>query len=175
MLRVAPIFRTLLASQRRTTVQKALPLLREGGSIILDASIVASKGFPDLSGYSATKAALRSFTRTFTTDLKERKIRINVGACRLHTDAGVTRVARAPIGEWARIGVDDTRIRWTVAACVLRRSGIARRRECATVAVRGGPPLAHPWFHLVKVWGIKGDRRSLRGHGDDLGGADVGS
>ena len=59
------------------TVQKALPLLRDGSSIILNASIVASRGFPDLSVYSATKAALRSFARTFTTDLKERKIRIN--------------------------------------------------------------------------------------------------
>jgi NAD(P)-dependent dehydrogenase (short-subunit alcohol dehydrogenase family) len=78
MRRVTPIFRTLLASQRRTTVQKALPLLGDGSSIILNASIVASKGFPDLSVYSATKSALRSFARTFTTDLKERKIRVNV-------------------------------------------------------------------------------------------------
>jgi NAD(P)-dependent dehydrogenase (short-subunit alcohol dehydrogenase family) len=60
------------------TVQKALPLLRDGGSIILNASIVASKGFPALSVYSATKAALRSFARTWTTDLKARKIRVNV-------------------------------------------------------------------------------------------------
>jgi NAD(P)-dependent dehydrogenase (short-subunit alcohol dehydrogenase family) len=60
------------------TVQKALPLLRDGGSIILNASIVASRGLPDLSVYSATKAALRSFARTWTTDLKSRKIRVNV-------------------------------------------------------------------------------------------------
>jgi len=60
------------------TVQKALPLLRDGSSIILNASIVASKGFPDLSVYSATKAALRSFARTWTTDLKGRNIRVNV-------------------------------------------------------------------------------------------------
>jgi NAD(P)-dependent dehydrogenase (short-subunit alcohol dehydrogenase family) len=60
------------------TVQKALPLLREGASIILNASIVASKGFPSLSVYSATKAALRSFARTWTVDLKDRKIRVNV-------------------------------------------------------------------------------------------------
>ena len=60
------------------TVQKALPLLRAGASVILNASIVASKGFPDISVYSATKAALRSFARTWTTDLKGKNIRVNV-------------------------------------------------------------------------------------------------
>ena len=59
------------------TVQKALPLIPEGGSIILNASIVASKGFPANSVYSATKAALRSFARTWTMDLKDRRIRVN--------------------------------------------------------------------------------------------------
>ena len=59
------------------TVQKALPLLVDGGSIILNASIVASKGAPALSVYSATKAAVRSFARTWATDLKGRKIRVN--------------------------------------------------------------------------------------------------
>jgi NAD(P)-dependent dehydrogenase (short-subunit alcohol dehydrogenase family) len=60
------------------TVQKALPLLRDGASIILCSSIVGSKGFPARSVYSATKAALRSFARTWTSDLKARKIRVNV-------------------------------------------------------------------------------------------------
>jgi NAD(P)-dependent dehydrogenase (short-subunit alcohol dehydrogenase family) len=59
------------------TVQKALPLLPDGASIILNASIVASKGLPDWSVYSATKAAVRSFARTWTTDLKDRRIRVN--------------------------------------------------------------------------------------------------
>jgi NAD(P)-dependent dehydrogenase (short-subunit alcohol dehydrogenase family) len=59
------------------TVQKALPLLRDGGSIILNASIVASKGLSSNSVYSATKAAVRSFARTWTTDLKDRGIRVN--------------------------------------------------------------------------------------------------
>jgi NAD(P)-dependent dehydrogenase (short-subunit alcohol dehydrogenase family) len=59
------------------TVQKALPLLPDGASIILNASIVGSKGLPANSVYSATKAAVRSFARTFTTDLKARKIRVN--------------------------------------------------------------------------------------------------
>jgi NAD(P)-dependent dehydrogenase (short-subunit alcohol dehydrogenase family) len=49
------------------TVQKALPLMLDGGSIILNASIVASKGFVGWSVYSATKAAVRSFARTWTT------------------------------------------------------------------------------------------------------------
>ena len=59
------------------TVQKALPLLPNGASIILNASIVASKGLPANSVYSATKAAVRSFARTWTTDLKDRRIRVN--------------------------------------------------------------------------------------------------
>jgi NAD(P)-dependent dehydrogenase (short-subunit alcohol dehydrogenase family) len=59
------------------TVQKALPFLPDGASIILNASIVGSKGFSANSVYSATKAALRSFARTWTTDLKDRRIRVN--------------------------------------------------------------------------------------------------
>ena len=59
------------------TVQKSLPLLRDGGSIILNASIVGSKGLSSNSVYSATKAAVRSFARTWTTDLKDRRIRVN--------------------------------------------------------------------------------------------------
>jgi NAD(P)-dependent dehydrogenase (short-subunit alcohol dehydrogenase family) len=59
------------------TVQKALPLMPDGASIILNASIVASKGFTANSVYSATKAAVRSFARTSTTDLKDRRIRVN--------------------------------------------------------------------------------------------------
>jgi NAD(P)-dependent dehydrogenase (short-subunit alcohol dehydrogenase family) len=59
------------------TVQKALPLVPDGGSIILNASIVASKGLPETSVYNATKAAVRSFARTWTTDLKDRRIRVN--------------------------------------------------------------------------------------------------
>ena len=59
------------------TVQKALPLMPEGSSIILNASVVGSKGLSSNSVYSATKAAIRSFARTWTTDLKERRIRVN--------------------------------------------------------------------------------------------------
>jgi NAD(P)-dependent dehydrogenase (short-subunit alcohol dehydrogenase family) len=59
------------------TVQKALPLMPEGASITLNASIVGSKGLSSNSVYSATKAAIRSFARTWTTDLKDRGIRVN--------------------------------------------------------------------------------------------------
>ena len=59
------------------TVQKALPLLPDGASIILNASVVGSKGLASNSVYSATKAAVRSFARTWTTDLKARRIRVN--------------------------------------------------------------------------------------------------
>jgi NAD(P)-dependent dehydrogenase (short-subunit alcohol dehydrogenase family) len=59
------------------TVQKALPLFCDGGSIILNASIAASKGIEASSVYNATKAAIRSFARTWTVDLKHRKIRVN--------------------------------------------------------------------------------------------------
>jgi NAD(P)-dependent dehydrogenase (short-subunit alcohol dehydrogenase family) len=58
------------------TVQKALPLFQDGGSIILNASVAASKGFEATSVYSATKAAIRSFARTWIADLKQRKIRV---------------------------------------------------------------------------------------------------
>ncbi len=59
------------------TVQKALPLLQDGGSIILNASNTSIKGGEALSVYSATKAAVRSFARSWTLDLKARKIRVN--------------------------------------------------------------------------------------------------
>jgi NAD(P)-dependent dehydrogenase (short-subunit alcohol dehydrogenase family) len=59
------------------TVQKSLPLMPDGASIILTASVVASKGLASNSVYSATKAAVRSFARTWTTDLKGRRIRVN--------------------------------------------------------------------------------------------------
>lgn len=60
------------------TVQKALPLLRDGSSIILTGSIAGSKGLPGMGVYSASKAAVRSFARTWTVELKERRIRTNV-------------------------------------------------------------------------------------------------
>jgi NAD(P)-dependent dehydrogenase (short-subunit alcohol dehydrogenase family) len=60
------------------TVQKALALLRDGGSIILNGSVASVKGTAAFGVYAASKAAIRSFVRTWTTDLKERGIRSNV-------------------------------------------------------------------------------------------------
>lgn len=59
------------------TVQKAVPLFRDGGSIILNSSIAASKGVEGFSVYSASKAAVRSFARTWTVDLRHHNIRVN--------------------------------------------------------------------------------------------------
>src|SRR5712672_1646156 len=60
------------------TVQKALPLMNDGGSIIINGSVASVKGTPAFGVYGATKAALRSFVRTWTSDLKDRHIRSNV-------------------------------------------------------------------------------------------------
>jgi NAD(P)-dependent dehydrogenase (short-subunit alcohol dehydrogenase family) len=60
------------------TVQKALPLLKDGGSILMTGSIASVKGFPGFGVYNASKAAIRSLARTWTNDLKSRNIRVNV-------------------------------------------------------------------------------------------------
>ena len=60
------------------TVQKALPLFRDGGSIVMNGSIASVKGMPGMSVYGASKAALRSFARTWLVELKDRRIRVNV-------------------------------------------------------------------------------------------------
>jgi NAD(P)-dependent dehydrogenase (short-subunit alcohol dehydrogenase family) len=92
------------------TVQKALPLFRDGGSIIMNGSIANLKGFPAFGVYSASKAALRSFARTWTVDLKARNIRVNVlspgtidtpileGLPREKVDAFVALIPRGTIG-----------------------------------------------------------------------------
>ena len=60
------------------TVQKALPLLNDGGSIILTGSVGSVKGTPAFGVYGATKAAIRNFVRAWTVELKDRRIRSNV-------------------------------------------------------------------------------------------------
>lgn len=77
------------------TVQKLLPLIPNGGSVILNTSIAGSKGLPDFSVYSATKAAIRSFARTLTTDLKGRGIRVNALAPG-HTATDIMRKTGVP-------------------------------------------------------------------------------
>jgi NAD(P)-dependent dehydrogenase (short-subunit alcohol dehydrogenase family) len=82
------------------TVQKALPMLPDGASIILNASIVASKGLPSNSVYSATKAAIRSFARTWTTDLRSRRIRVNAVSPGSTDTPGLNELlASSPVGE----------------------------------------------------------------------------
>ena len=82
------------------TVQKALPLLPDGASIILNASIAGSKGLPTYSVYSATKAAVRSFARTWTTDLKDRRIRVNaISPGSINTPAATDLLASSEVGE----------------------------------------------------------------------------
>ena len=85
------------------TVQKALPLLPDGASIILNASIVGSKGLASNSVYSATKAAVRSFARTWTTDLKSRRIRVNAVSPGSTETPGLSELlASSPAGEERR-------------------------------------------------------------------------
>lgn len=82
------------------TVQKALPLLPDGASIILNASVVGSKGLPSNSVYSATKAAIRSFARTWATDLKARRIRVNaVSPGSIDTPGLMNLLSSSPVGE----------------------------------------------------------------------------
>ena len=74
-------FDTLFALNTRGTlftVQKALPLFNDGGSIFMTGSIASVKGWPDYSVYAGTKAALRAFARGWLNELKDRRIRVNV-------------------------------------------------------------------------------------------------
>ena len=85
------------------TVQKALPMIPDGGSIILTSSIVGSKGLGMNSVYAATKAVARSFARTWTTDLKHRRIRVNAISPGLIDTPGLDGLlASAPAGEERR-------------------------------------------------------------------------
>jgi NAD(P)-dependent dehydrogenase (short-subunit alcohol dehydrogenase family) len=87
------------------TVQKALPLLVDGASVILNASIVSIKGIPAFSVYSATKAAIRSFARTWTVDLKDRKIRVNVVSPGPIETPAIDRLAETAGGDQLKAGL----------------------------------------------------------------------
>src|ERR1700743_3590485 len=78
------------------TVQKALPLLPDGATIVLNGSIVSIKGFENFGVYNATKAAVRSFARTWTNELKARKIRVNVVSPGPIDTPGITTLAADP-------------------------------------------------------------------------------
>jgi len=92
------------------TVQKALPLLPDGASIILNASIVASKGLSSNSVYSATKAAVRSFARTWTTDLKDRRIRVNAVSPGPIDTPGLSELLASSETGWQRLAAISTTV-----------------------------------------------------------------
>ncbi len=107
------------------TVQKALPLLAKGASVILNASVVAQTGFPNTSVYSATKAAVRSLGRTLAAELAPRGIRVNV------VSPGLT---KTPF--WGKVGLSEADVAAFGASVVeqtpLGRAG--RPEEIAAVA-----------------------------------------
>ena len=89
------------------TVQKALPLLPDGAAVILASSVVGSKGLGANSVYAATKAVARSFARTWTTDLKQRRIRVNaITPGSIDTPGLNGLLASSPVGEQRRKTVD---------------------------------------------------------------------
>ena len=102
------------------TVQKALPLFTDGGSIFMNASIASIKGFPALGVYAASKAAVRSFARTWANDLKDRKIRVNV-----ISPGTIDTPALAPFGDAAKEGFKS----------LIPRGEIGRPEEIATAAL----------------------------------------
>jgi NAD(P)-dependent dehydrogenase (short-subunit alcohol dehydrogenase family) len=102
------------------TVQKALPLLRDGASVILNGSIAGVKGLPGMSVYNASKAAVRSFARTWTAELKTRKIRVNV-------------ISPGPIDTAIFVGVPPEAKNQFISMIPLGRLG--EPREIATTAL----------------------------------------
>jgi NAD(P)-dependent dehydrogenase (short-subunit alcohol dehydrogenase family) len=102
------------------TVQKALPLFTDGGSIILNASIVSIKGFAAFGVYAASKAAVRSFARTWLNDLKDRKIRVNV-----ISPGPIDTEALAPMGDEFKVNM----------ATQVPRGSLGKSEEIATVAL----------------------------------------
>jgi len=89
------------------TVQKALPLLPDGAAVILASSVVGSKGLGANSVYAATKAVARSFARTWTTDLKQRRIRVNALSPGSIATPGLNGLlASSPAGEQRRKTID---------------------------------------------------------------------
>ncbi len=102
------------------TVQKALPLFSGGGSIVLNGSIASIKGTPAFGVYAASKAAVRSFARTWLVDLKERKIRVNV-----LSPGPIDTAILTPLGE----GFKDQ------MASMVPRGTIGRPEEIATAAL----------------------------------------
>lgn len=113
------IDRTLGTNVKGTifTVQAMLPILSEGASIILNTSITAELGLPDFSLYAASKAAVRSFIHSWTTDLKSRRIRVNaVSPGVIPTAAATGELGRSPEEE-------QERQKWRTSLTPLGRMG----------------------------------------------------
>jgi NAD(P)-dependent dehydrogenase (short-subunit alcohol dehydrogenase family) len=108
------------------TVQEAVPLLGEGATIILNASLASIKGPPGMSVYSATKAAVRSFARNWALDLKDRKIRVNA------ISPGVI-----PTPAYERLGLNDEQLQaFSIAqASIIALGRVGTPDEIAKVAV----------------------------------------
>jgi NAD(P)-dependent dehydrogenase (short-subunit alcohol dehydrogenase family) len=102
-------------------VQKALPLFNDGGSIFMTGSNASAKGFPGFSVYSASKAALHSFARTWLNELKGRNIRVNV----LHPGQVATPILEKVLGEEAKRQFES----------LIPRGKMGRPEEIATVAL----------------------------------------
>ncbi len=102
------------------TVQKALKLFNNGGSIILNGSVASIKGFPAFGVYAASKAAVRSFARTWVNDLKDRLIRVNV-----ISPGPIDTAVLAPLGEEAKKGF----------VAMIPRGEIGKPEEIATTAL----------------------------------------
>ena len=102
------------------TVQKLLPLFNDGGSIIMNGSITGIKGYPAFSVYSASKAAVRSFARTWLVDLKDRNIRVNV-----ISPGPIDTPGLDPLGQEAKDGFKAS----------IPRGTMGRPEEIATVAL----------------------------------------
>jgi NAD(P)-dependent dehydrogenase (short-subunit alcohol dehydrogenase family) len=99
------------------TVQKALPLFKDGGSIILNGSIASSKAMEGNTVYSATKAAVHSFARTWTLELRSRKIRVNVISPGPIDTPGLNNFIRG-------MGIDEEQIKKAIISSVpMRRMG----------------------------------------------------
>jgi NAD(P)-dependent dehydrogenase (short-subunit alcohol dehydrogenase family) len=126
------------------TVQKALALMPDGGAVILNASIVGSKGLAGWSVYSATKAAVRSFARTWTSDLKDRRIRVNAvsagytdtpglgGLLEASGAASSARRFRAPFRSTG--SVRPTRLRKPWCFSLPTTAVMSRARNCSSMA-----------------------------------------
>ena len=103
------------------TVQKALPLFNDGGSIFMTGSNASAKGFPGFSVYAASKAALHSFARTWLNELKSRNIRVNV----LHPGQVATPILERVLDEEAKRQFES----------LIPRGKMGRPEEIAAVAL----------------------------------------